>query len=289
MFSQNQSSENRTAGKAVFSVINQVEGFDPEQFAVEYLDEKTGEVTKRLPVMVQMAWFRMKYPEGRISVKVANGKECFVATARVYPSYKDGDGCYLAEATASRGFAPDKPSVSPREWAQTAAVGIALRNAGFGLQFFMAGDEFPAVAPDELGVMGNSGAAEIMQETVPVQQDTANVPEQLVPVAAQSGWQDGQGQNQQADQQEMQQYGQEMFSQSMTQASVAPKLTYEERIQRAMETPCPIKKYSGKTLGDMVVMDPGALNWVANKFKGEQSIIDAARMICEYAMGQASA
>lgn len=102
---------------------------------VDYTDLETGEVRKRLPVMIQMAWFRMKYPEGRIAITVSPGKDCFVATAKVYPSYKDGAECYLAEATASRGYLADKPSVSPREWAQTAAVGIALRNAGFGLQF----------------------------------------------------------------------------------------------------------------------------------------------------------
>ena len=56
----------------------------------------------------------------------------------LYTSYKDPVEYYLAEATASRGVSADKPSVSPREWAQTAAVGIALRNAGFGLQFAMA-------------------------------------------------------------------------------------------------------------------------------------------------------
>ena len=60
----------------------------------------------------------------------------------------------MAEATASRGLCADKPSVSPREWSQTAAVGIALRNAGFGLQFSMAGDEFEEIAADELGLTG---------------------------------------------------------------------------------------------------------------------------------------
>jgi outer membrane biosynthesis protein TonB len=77
----------------------------------------------------------------------------------VYPSYKDPVDCYLAEASASRGEAPDKPSVSPREWAQTAAIGIALRNAGFGLQFAMAGEEFESVAPNELGA--DSGPAPV--------------------------------------------------------------------------------------------------------------------------------
>ncbi len=94
--------------------INRVEGFDPTPFAVEYTDMNTGESRKRLPVMIQMAWFRLKYPEGRIAVEVNPARDCFVATARVYPSYKDGPECFLAEATASRGPDPSHPSVSPR-------------------------------------------------------------------------------------------------------------------------------------------------------------------------------
>ena len=54
--------------------INQVEGFDPTPFAVEYTDLTTGESRKRLPVMIQMAWFRLKYPEGRIAVQVSRVK-----------------------------------------------------------------------------------------------------------------------------------------------------------------------------------------------------------------------
>ena len=94
--------------------IHQVEGFDPAAFAVEYTDMNTGEQRKRLPVMIQMAWFRLKYPEGRIAVEVTSAKDSFVAKARVYPSYKDGPECYLAEATASRGPDPAHPTVSPR-------------------------------------------------------------------------------------------------------------------------------------------------------------------------------
>ena len=99
----------------ILNTINAVEGFDPTPYAVDYTDLNTGETRKRLPVMAQIAWFRLKYPEGRISVQAAPGKDCFVATARVYPSYKDPADCFLAEATASRGYLEDKPSVSPRE------------------------------------------------------------------------------------------------------------------------------------------------------------------------------
>ena len=106
--SQNNSND-KAAMLAKLSSINQVEGFDPTPFAVEYTDLNTGESRKRLPVMIQMAWFRLKYPEGRIAVQVTPSKDCFVATARIYPSYKDSSDCYLAEATASRGPDASKP------------------------------------------------------------------------------------------------------------------------------------------------------------------------------------
>lgn len=56
--------------------------------------------------------------------------------------------------------------MSPREWAQTAAVGIALRNAGFGLQFSAAGDDFPDMAPDEppVGEMDTSRESPAMEQ-----------------------------------------------------------------------------------------------------------------------------
>ena len=283
-----QSNTDKAAMRNVIATINAVEGFDPEPFAVEYADLESGETRKRLPVMIQMAWFRLKYPEGKITTKVTNGKDCFVATARVYPSYKDGGDCYLAEATASRGYLAEKPSVSPREWAQTAAVGIALRNAGFGLQFGMAGEDFPAVAPDELGMLEDGPGAPVENTEAgaeePVIQQTSMQPQ---PVESQTP------QNvteMPADQ--MQQSavpGSATQQNTVSQEPIQQELTYEERIQKAMGMPCPIKKYAGKTLGDLVVTDPKALNWIVNKFHDDKGTNEAARLICEYALGQASA
>ena len=59
--SQNNSND-KAAMLAKIEGINKVDGFDPTPFAVDYTDLETGEVRKRLPVMIQMAWFRMKYP-----------------------------------------------------------------------------------------------------------------------------------------------------------------------------------------------------------------------------------
>ena len=142
--------------KMAIAKINAVEGFNPEPLAVDFTDTNTGENCKRLPVMAQMAWFRMKYPEGKIATRVTAYNDCFVATARVYADCRAHQECYLSEATASRSYIPEKPSISPREWAQTAAIGIALRNAGFGLQFSMAGDSFPETAAHEPQMAGNT-------------------------------------------------------------------------------------------------------------------------------------
>ncbi len=223
----------------ILSKINAVEGFDPIPYAVDYTDLNTGETRKRLPVMAQIAWFRLKYSEGRISVQAAPGKDCFVATARVYPSYKDPSDCFLAEATASRSYLEDKPSVSPREWAQTAAVGIALRNAGFGLQFAMAGDEFPEVAVE-------------------------GVPISAAPSAA----------------------SEEMYT---VEEPAAKEPTQEDKLAQAMKVPCPISKFKGKTLGEVLQLDPGAVKWLAEKFTGNAEIKSAAQFIRDYALSQAIA
>lgn len=235
----------KTASMEAIESINAVDGFDPSPFAVDYTDLNSSETRKRLPVIIQMAWFRIKYPEGKIAVTVEPGRDCYVATARVYPNYKDSPDCFLAEATASRGYCAEKPSVSPREWAQTAAIGIALRNAGFGLQFGMAGEES---MDDTIG--------ELMS-AVQTEADAELQPEASSATAAQK-------------------------------ATEAPELTLEQQYEKAVKVPCPIKKFAGKTLGEVLTLDPGALKWIATKYTNDPEIQKAAQVICEYAVEQAS-
>lgn len=243
------STDNMKAKQAAMEAlqkINAVEGFDPSALAVEYTDLNSangGEKRLRLPVMAQIGWFRLKYPEGRIAVSVTAGKDCFVATARVYPHYSAPVDQFLAEATASRGYLADKPTVSPREWAQTAAVGIALRNAGFGLQFGAAGDVFDTPAVDELGgIMWSGDPADASVGSTPPPPPAA--PSRPAP------------------------------------APQEPELT---PFEKALKMPCPISKHSGKTLGDVLQIEPKALLWVANKFSGDPAISAAAKLICEEA------
>lgn len=252
--SLNSNEQSKMLALKQLNTINNVEGFDPEAFAVEFTDLSTGEKMKRLPVVIQMAWFRLVYPQGKIAVQVSSGKDCFVASARVYANYQDPVECYLAEATASRGVSTTKPSVSPREWAQTAAIGIALRNAGFGLQFAIAGEEVENI-PSEL-------PAEIQPAATVVPTSTAEAVSEPAP---------------------------DNPTEEEEYETVPAELSYDDKLKLAMQTPCPIKKYSGKTLGDLITIDPKALNWVATKFTGAPEITEAAKLICEDAVQKTSA
>lgn len=236
---------------ALLNMINKVEGFNPEVFAVEYTDLNNDEKRKRLPVMAQMAWFRLKYPEGKISISVSKGNDCFVATARIYPSYRDPVDCYLSEATASRSSDPMKPSVSPREWAQTAAVGIALRNAGFGLQFNAAGDDFSAQTPNEFNI-------EITPQPNGAPGDVPQIPDGIPNTAPPA-------------------------------PEPPPEPTPEEKFRLAAAIKWPTKKHAGRTLGEVLNVEPSALTWLADRYSGNPEASKAAKFICEYAMNQVSA
>jgi len=248
--------ERRQAMLDMISNINKVEGFDPSVFTVEFTDMNTGNKRLRLPVLIQIAWFRLLYPKGKFDIKVTPGRDCFAATARVYFDYKDPVEAYVSEATASRGVCKEMPSVSPREWAQTAALGIALRNAGFGLQFEMAGESFSANAPDEF----------IM-----------DLAEGEIPGVTPS---EGTGAN----------TGAAPTTASITEVKQEPEreLTLEEKYQLALKVEYPLPKYKGRTFGDVLYLDPNAISYVATKYTGDPAVKEAAKVICEYAASQAA-
>ena len=248
--------ERRQAMLDMISNINKVEGFDPSVFTVEFTDMNTGNKRLRLPVLIQIAWFRLLYPKGKFDIKVTPGRDCFAATARVYFDYKDPVEAYVSEATASRGVCKEMPSVSPREWAQTAALGIALRNAGFGLQFEMAGESFSANAPDEFIMDLAEGEIPGVTPSEGTGANTATAPTTV----------------------------------STTEVKQEPEreLTLEEKYQLALKVEYPLPKYKGRTFGDVLYLDPNAISYIATKYTGDPAVKEAAKVICEYAASQAA-
>ena len=57
-------------------------------------------------------------------------------------------------------------------------------------------------------------------------------------------------------------------------------------LEAAKQTMCPLKKYDGRTLGELVMLDPGFLKWLATKYQNDEhpEIPAAARLICEHAL-----
>jgi len=247
-------SNDKSGALDMITTIHQVTGFDPTALAVEYTDLNTGEKRMRLPVMSQMAWFRLVFPEGKVSVTATLVKDYYVGHAKVYHNYMDPPECFLAEATASRRYDPEKPTVSPREWAQTAAIGVALRNAGFGLQFHAAGDAFDQLAVDELGELINTPDTVKPEPASPIE-----------PVSISKGNED--------------------LSEPSPQTETAKdteETPPEDAFQKALKMSCPIQKYSGKTLGDLLMAgETNALIWIADKFTKDPEIAAGARLICE--------
>lgn len=299
-----QTTDNNDKAQTVVMIsnINRVEGFDPTYLAVDYTDPN-GQTYKRLPALSQMAWFRLKYPEGKIALSniieklLPSGELVYTVTARVYADYRLDVNCFLAEGTATRGQCKDKPSVSPKEWAQTAAIGIALRNAGFGLQFNIAGEDFPAEAPNELGgtVIGSQNIQESFSSAQnPVPQPVyAPVNEGYMPPVNNVNGADmpmGGGQvMQNSTRQNVSQApdGNVSMMPVAQQNNVPPReMTYEEKLNAAMNMPCPINKYKGYSLGQVLSMDASAINWIATKSTLDNSIKAAAMIICEHAMQQ---
>ena len=69
----------------------------------------------------------------------------------------------------------------------------------------------------------------------------------------------------------------------------APReLTQEEKLEQAMKVPCPITKFKGKTLGEVLQLDPGAIKWVAEKFPATEKVGAAAQFIRDFALQQSA-
>ena len=60
-----------------------------------------------------------------------------------------------------------------------------------------------------------------------------------------------------------------------------------EKLDQAMKVPCPITKFKGKTLGEVLQLDPGAIKWVAEKFSADEKVGAAAQFIRDFALQSA--
>ena len=116
--------------------LNRVEGFDPRRYM--RLIQNGGQTGKYyLDVAYRKLWFRLRYPEGKIVKKILKlTEQVAIVEARVYLNRNDDEDKYISNALAQKYMTADEQFGNKFvELAETAAVGRALSDAGFGLQF----------------------------------------------------------------------------------------------------------------------------------------------------------
>lgn len=116
--------------------LNKVEGFDPRRYM--RLIQNEGQAGRYyLDVAYRKLWFRLRYPEGKIVKKILKlTEQVAIVEARVYLNRNDDEDKFISNALAQKYVTADEQFGNKFvELAETAAVGRALSDAGFGLQF----------------------------------------------------------------------------------------------------------------------------------------------------------
>ncbi len=124
------------------AALNRVEGFNPMELA-RTLTKEGQEDQLYLDVKYRKLWFRLVYPLGKIVSSIRSFTENMaIVEARIYLDKCDAEENYVANAFSQR-FRTNDPNFGDKflEMAETAAVGRALSDAGFGLQFVDVGEE----------------------------------------------------------------------------------------------------------------------------------------------------
>ncbi len=124
------------------AALNRVEGFNPMELA-RTLTKEGQEDQLYLDVKYRKLWFRLVHPLGKIVSSIRSFTENMaIVEARIYLDKCDAEENYIANAFSQR-FRTNDPNFGDKflEMAETAAVGRALSDAGFGLQFADVGEE----------------------------------------------------------------------------------------------------------------------------------------------------
>lgn len=142
--------------------LNRVEGFDPRKF-MRTLTGDDGTTKQYLDVVYRKLWFRLKNPDGKIVKKILKlTDQTAIVEARVYLRKDDAEESYIASALAQKYFERES-QFGPKyvELAETAAVGRALADAGYGLQFAdLEGEIDPNVVDAPLGIPTGGGTGQ---------------------------------------------------------------------------------------------------------------------------------
>jgi len=228
--------------------MNQVEGFNPLDFTRTIpAQEPGGQPSLYLDVKYRITWFRLKYPEGKISKEITQlDEKMAVVECRIYKEASDSADAYLANGFGQR-FLEAESTYGSRylEWAETAAIGRALSAAGFNISI---GSDFD----DENGQV-DSG--------IPITDNFVTSPTE-----------------QAGEQQQLAVHTGTQFTQpSYKQDSTVDEIIRAMSLDDAKKVIVPFNgKNKGKSLAQVSVEDPSTLGWIVSNYSGPNNELRAA-------------
>ncbi len=257
--------------------INVVDGFNPADFVRATVGEE-GENDLYLDVKYRLLWFRLHHPNGKIDPELIQVDEkSAIVCCKVYADKADPADQFIGKAYSQRFPSEDRYGDRFLEIAETVAKGRALADAGYGTQFCMNGDslagiiaEAPiAMPPDEdVGHSVSVAASFSAQQTAA---PTASAPTETLPPATQ--WQ-----------------AQPPVQQSPAPVSDPPKTLNEYlrimTIEQAKNVKVDFGRFSGWTLGEIAVKNPGDLAWYVKNYSGHNLALKAGATKLMEAVGQ---
>lgn len=226
------------------AALNRVDGFNPMELARK-IGEEGQEEQLYLDVKYRKLWFRLVNPAGKIISRIINFSENMaVVEARIYLDKCDQADNYVANSFSQK-FRSDDPKFGDKflEMAETAAVGRALSDAGYGVQFADVGEENDPAQVDagipyqnqhmpETGTMPNAGTMPYagmqnggtMQTAMPAVNPQPGMPQMQMPVQNQPAGGYAAGNGGMPNQPEY--AGQQMMNQFYQQAQAAGNTIY---------------------------------------------------------------
>ena len=262
------------------SELNRVDGFDPSKFMRKLTEvDENGQPSERmyLEVAYRKLWFRLKHPEGAIRKFIREVNDQFaIMEARVYLDRRDPEESYIANAIVKRYFHPeDKLGDKYLEIAETAAVGRALADAGFGIQFTDSSEnpesgvvDSPIGVPYGMGV--NTITGEVMHTPQTPAPAAANAAVNTAPNSVSMAAPMPQAQPVQSATQA--QPSVPAFTPEMPVEQILPMMTMQFAINYVVDC----GHYKGKTLGQVAQETPQSLEWYVTSYRGKNNVLRAA-------------
>lgn len=302
-----------TKSEAV-AALNRVEGFNPMELA-RTISRENQEDQLYLDVKYRKLWFRLVHPLGKIISRIVSYTENMaLVEARIYLDKCDIEDNYIANSFSQK-FRSDDPQFGDKflEMAETAAIGRALADAGFGVQFADVGEDNDPAQVDAgipvpfagTSVPGTTGERPQLQadripqnSSVPsqnasnpasyagnqsmmnqfYQQAQANGMTMGQPpvMSAVAGAGSSQGMNPSNTGQYQVMTGQQPLDGNLPVEELVRRMTYEQAVKVVIGGK---GKNGGKTVGQVAQENPGSLSWYATQYSGNNHLIPAAAKI----------